>query len=144
MNFTIFHVITVRWHNRTYQFTLLFQDHADREWKFARSKLWMGYFDEGSTLPPPFNLIVSPKSIYRLGKKLYNMLCMCFFKRKRKRKPRKSIDGTVKVCLILDKITTAIRKTCPFSNIIKEKCWLFISSSEHIWIIWFSQLSFKI
>ena len=40
------------------------QDHADREWKFARSKLWMGYFDEGSTLPSPFNLIISPKSMY--------------------------------------------------------------------------------
>ncbi|GFX84941.1 transient-receptor-potential-like protein [Trichonephila clavipes] len=39
------------------------EDHADREWKFARSKLWMGYFDEGSTLPPPFNLIISPKAI---------------------------------------------------------------------------------
>ena len=24
----------------------------------------MGYFDEGSTLPSPFNLIISPKSIY--------------------------------------------------------------------------------
>ncbi|KAL1434819.1 hypothetical protein MTO96_001712 [Rhipicephalus appendiculatus] len=39
-------------------------DHKDREWKFARSKLWMGYFDEGSTLPPPFNLIISPKSVW--------------------------------------------------------------------------------
>ncbi|XP_037568492.1 transient-receptor-potential-like protein [Dermacentor silvarum] len=40
------------------------EDHKDREWKFARSKLWMGYFDEGSTLPPPFNLIISPKSVW--------------------------------------------------------------------------------
>lgn len=40
------------------------EDHADREWKFARSKLWMSYFDEGSTLPAPFNLIVSPKAVY--------------------------------------------------------------------------------
>lgn len=44
-------------------FLLFFQDHADQEWKFARSKLWMGYFDKGSSLPPPFNLIVSPKSM---------------------------------------------------------------------------------
>ena len=36
------------------------------EWKFARSKLWLSYFDEGRTLPPPFNLIPSPKSFYYL------------------------------------------------------------------------------
>ncbi|KAK4473693.1 hypothetical protein MN116_003039, partial [Schistosoma mekongi] len=41
------------------------QNHADTEWKFARSKLWVGYFDEGSTLPPPLNTIISPKSIIR-------------------------------------------------------------------------------
>ncbi|XP_069988445.1 transient-receptor-potential-like protein [Penaeus vannamei] len=40
------------------------EDHADQEWKFARSKLWMSYFDPGSTLPAPFNLIISPKAIF--------------------------------------------------------------------------------
>lgn len=34
------------------------------EWKFHRSKLWMSYFDEGSSLPAPFNIIVTPKSVY--------------------------------------------------------------------------------
>ena len=53
------------------------QDHADREWKFARSKLWMGYFDEGSTLPPPFNLIISPKSLYYSIKSLKKLICDC-------------------------------------------------------------------
>ncbi|XP_026856656.2 short transient receptor potential channel 4a [Electrophorus electricus] len=41
-------------------------DHADIEWKFARTKLWMSYFEEGGTLPPPFNLIPSPKSAWYL------------------------------------------------------------------------------
>ncbi|KAL3042786.1 hypothetical protein OYC64_020665 [Pagothenia borchgrevinki] len=36
-------------------------DHADIEWKFARTKLWMSYFEEGATLPAPFNIIPSPK-----------------------------------------------------------------------------------
>lgn len=40
-----------------------FQDHADIEWKFARTKLWMSYFEEGGTLPSPFNIIPSPKSV---------------------------------------------------------------------------------
>ncbi|MFH4980508.1 hypothetical protein AB6A40_007217 [Gnathostoma spinigerum] len=37
---------------------------ADIEWKFARSKLWIEYFDDTATLPPPFNMIPSPKSFY--------------------------------------------------------------------------------
>ncbi|XP_008288414.1 short transient receptor potential channel 4-like [Stegastes partitus] len=41
-------------------------DHADIEWKFARTKLWMSYFEEGGTLPSPFNIIPSPKTIYYL------------------------------------------------------------------------------
>ncbi|XP_035390105.1 short transient receptor potential channel 4b [Electrophorus electricus] len=41
-------------------------DHADIEWKFARTKLWMSYFEEGGTLPPPFNIVPSPKSIWYL------------------------------------------------------------------------------
>uniref|UniRef100_A0A3Q2DW77 Transient receptor potential cation channel subfamily C member 4 n=1 Tax=Cyprinodon variegatus TaxID=28743 RepID=A0A3Q2DW77_CYPVA len=43
-------------------------DHADIEWKFARTKLWMSYFEEGGTLPSPFNIIPSPKSVYYLLK----------------------------------------------------------------------------
>lgn len=30
---------------------------CDVEWKFARSKLWMSYFEEGQEIPPPFNLL---------------------------------------------------------------------------------------
>ena len=29
----------------------------DVEWKFARAKLWSDYFEDGCTLPMPFNLI---------------------------------------------------------------------------------------
>ncbi|XP_071362425.1 short transient receptor potential channel 4a [Trachinotus anak] len=47
-------------------------DHADIEWKFARTKLWMSYFEEGATLPAPFNIIPSPKSFLYL---------MCWIKR---------------------------------------------------------------
>ncbi|XP_067347951.1 short transient receptor potential channel 4a isoform X2 [Channa argus] len=41
-------------------------DHADIEWKFARTKLWMSYFEEGATLPAPFNIIPSPKNFWYL------------------------------------------------------------------------------
>uniref|UniRef100_A0A671RED7 Short transient receptor potential channel 4-like n=1 Tax=Sinocyclocheilus anshuiensis TaxID=1608454 RepID=A0A671RED7_9TELE len=49
--------------NNSYQ---LIADHADIEWKFARTKLWMSYFEEGGTLPTPFNIIPSPKSAWYL------------------------------------------------------------------------------
>lgn len=38
---------------------------SDIEWKFARTRLWMSYFDTGSTVPAPFNIIPSVKSIRR-------------------------------------------------------------------------------
>jgi len=41
-------------------------ERSDMEWKFSRSKLWMAYFNPGSTVPPPFNVIPSPKSIMRI------------------------------------------------------------------------------
>ena len=40
------------------------QERADVEWKFARSKLWISYFEEGGTVPPPFNIIPTPKSVW--------------------------------------------------------------------------------
>ncbi|XP_030056088.1 short transient receptor potential channel 6 [Microcaecilia unicolor] len=39
------------------------EDDSDVEWKFARAKLWFSYFEEGRTLPVPFNLVPSPKSL---------------------------------------------------------------------------------
>ncbi|XP_066212557.1 short transient receptor potential channel 5 [Saccopteryx leptura] len=58
--------------NNSYQ---LIADHADIEWKFARTKLWMSYFDEGGTLPPPFNIIPSPKSFLYLGNWFHKTFC---------------------------------------------------------------------
>ncbi|KAB7504943.1 Transient receptor potential protein [Armadillidium nasatum] len=48
-------------------FCFLLQEKCDMQWKFARSKLWMSYFEENDDVPPPFNLIPSPKKIF--GKK---------------------------------------------------------------------------
>ncbi|AWO99775.1 putative short transient receptor potential channel 4 [Scophthalmus maximus] len=64
-------------------------DHADIEWKFARTKLWMSYFEEGATLPPPFNIVPSPKSFWYL---------MCWIKRqvcKRTNSKRTETIGTL-------------------------------------------------
>ncbi|CAG9854058.1 unnamed protein product [Phyllotreta striolata] len=47
--------------NHSYQ---LISERADTEWKFARSKLWISYFEEGGTVPVPFNIIPTPKSLW--------------------------------------------------------------------------------
>jgi transient-receptor-potential-like protein len=39
----------------------MIEQHSDTEWKFARTKLWMSYFDESATLPPPFNIFPNVK-----------------------------------------------------------------------------------
>ncbi|XP_060627054.2 short transient receptor potential channel 6 isoform X2 [Anolis sagrei] len=54
------------------------EDDADVEWKFARAKLWFSYFEEGRTLPVPFNLVPSPKSLLyislRIRRLVYKLL----------------------------------------------------------------------
>lgn len=39
----------------------IISERSDIEWKFARSHLWISYFDEGNTLPAPFNLVPTTK-----------------------------------------------------------------------------------
>ncbi|NP_001269015.1 short transient receptor potential channel 6 isoform 2 [Mus musculus] len=51
------------------------EDDADVEWKFARAKLWFSYFEEGRTLPVPFNLVPSPKSLLYLLLKFKKWMC---------------------------------------------------------------------
>ncbi|CAK1544791.1 unnamed protein product [Leptosia nina] len=58
--------------NHSYQ---LISERADVEWKFARSKLWISYFEEGGTAPPPFNVIPSPKSALYAWRWLQRRLC---------------------------------------------------------------------
>ncbi|XP_058653471.1 short transient receptor potential channel 3 isoform X1 [Onychostoma macrolepis] len=62
------------------------EDDADVEWKFARSKLWLSYFDNGKTLPPPFSIVPSPKSFYLCIKRLVNLL------RCRRRRLKKDVE----------------------------------------------------
>ncbi|KAL5019007.1 hypothetical protein ScPMuIL_004729 [Solemya velum] len=51
------------------------QGDCDVEWKFARTKLWLNYMDEGSTLPVPFNMIPTPKSFSYAWRFLKELFC---------------------------------------------------------------------
>ncbi|XP_070198596.1 short transient receptor potential channel 4-like [Littorina saxatilis] len=63
----------------------LIYSQADEEWKFARSKLWISYFDDSGTLPTPFNFIPSPKTCYYIMRWFKNKLCFCSKKQKHNR-----------------------------------------------------------
>ncbi|CAK9797380.1 Transient receptor potential protein [Anthophora plagiata] len=44
----------------------IISERADTEWKFARSHLWMSYFEDGDTVPPPFNMVPTGKSFNKI------------------------------------------------------------------------------
>lgn len=70
-----------------------FKTDSDMEWKFARTKLWMTYIDETSTLPVPFNMIPSAKSFMRASSVVANVS-----KRKKEDLPEKVLyDFTVRI-----------------------------------------------
>lgn len=54
---------------------IVFQERADIEWKFARSRLWISYFEEGGTVPPPFNVIPTPKSLWYFVMWIQRKIC---------------------------------------------------------------------
>ncbi|XP_063538152.1 transient-receptor-potential-like protein [Cydia strobilella] len=41
-------------------------EHSDVGWKFARTRLWMSYFDQSATLPPPFNIFPPLKLLLKM------------------------------------------------------------------------------
>ncbi|XP_078405820.1 short transient receptor potential channel 7 isoform X1 [Cetorhinus maximus] len=78
------------------------EEDADVEWKFARAKLWLSYFDEGRTLPAPFNLMPSPKSVYYFILKIKTCLInLC------KSKVQRS-EGDLEMGMLNSKVMSAI------------------------------------
>ena len=43
--------------------------------RLARSKLWISYFEDGGTVPPPFNIIPTPKTVFYIFKWVYIQFC---------------------------------------------------------------------
>lgn len=53
-------------YTRAFFFYSRIQERADMEWKFARSSLWISYFEDGDSVPLPFNLFPSLKNVKRM------------------------------------------------------------------------------
>ncbi|CRK91249.1 CLUMA_CG004929, isoform A [Clunio marinus] len=71
----------------------IISERSDKEWKFARSHLWISYFDDGATLPPPFNLFPTVK-VVRCGE---NKRCTVSIKKRSQEKARKRHDNVMKL-----------------------------------------------
>ncbi|CAG5122593.1 unnamed protein product, partial [Candidula unifasciata] len=41
------------------------QDERDVEWKFIRTELWLNFIEPGTPVPPPFNIVPSPRHLWR-------------------------------------------------------------------------------
>ncbi len=52
------------------------QEDADVEWKFARTRLYMEFIKDGSTLPIPLNIIPTPNLIFNTVNYLINLITL--------------------------------------------------------------------
>ncbi|XP_023318288.1 transient receptor potential protein [Trichogramma pretiosum] len=92
----------------------IISERADTEWKFARSHLWMSYFEDGDTVPPPFNMIPTAKTFQRIvkcgdtGKPTRSLI-------KKSREKAKERHDTVMRLLIRRYVTCEQSKTNDFS-----------------------------
>lgn len=70
----------------------MIEQQSDTEWKFARTKLWMSYFEESATLPPPFNIFPTAKNFTN-----------CFRKKNKRDIKREStiVSESVNIYLVL-------------------------------------------
>ena len=91
---------------------LALQERADTEWKFARSKLWISYFEDGGTVPPPFNIIPTPKTVYYLAKWVYIQFCGGSTKMKKEHLKTVRVRNLFRIIDIKYRIQQ-ITSTCP-------------------------------
>ncbi|XP_077991558.1 short transient receptor potential channel 5-like [Glandiceps talaboti] len=106
--FALYHVLTVvvllniliAMMSNTYQHV---EDDADMQWKYARSLLWLSYYDESSALAPPFNLIPTFKCGRRMVKKILGKINQCRRKKKIKNAEYQAFIQTLVERYVFDK-----------------------------------------
>lgn len=89
----------------------MIDEHSDTEWKFARTKLWMSYFEESSTLPPPFNIFPTVKHFMRIcGKKTKRDIQRASTIRRREEKERDNRYASVMRSLVWRYVSSMHRR----------------------------------
>ncbi|XP_050682753.1 transient receptor potential protein isoform X2 [Leptidea sinapis] len=75
----------------------IISERSDTEWKFARSNLWMSYFEDGDTVPPPFNIIPTPKHMKGWVNRICNDRDRGSIINKNREKARQQHDAVMRV-----------------------------------------------
>ncbi|XP_038061406.1 short transient receptor potential channel 6-like [Patiria miniata] len=73
--------------SNTYNLT---EEHADTEWKFHRAAAWTSFLRPVGTLPPPFNLIPSVKSLFGFCRYIVGIWLKCARRKQVNRKDKYS------------------------------------------------------
>uniref|UniRef100_A0A3B1ISV7 Transient receptor potential cation channel, subfamily C, member 3 n=2 Tax=Astyanax mexicanus TaxID=7994 RepID=A0A3B1ISV7_ASTMX len=95
------------------------EDDADVEWKFARSKLWLSYFDNGKTLPPPFSIVPSPKSFVHCISKLISLL-RCRRRRRLNKDVELGMDNSKSRLNLFTQSNMRMAESNSFSSILNQ------------------------
>nr|AGG86915.1 putative TRPL channel protein [Periplaneta americana] len=89
----------------------MIDEHSDTEWKFARTRLWMSYFEESATLPPPFNIFPTPKVLFKmLGLRKKDKLRRMSSKRKERQEKERDYRYTAVMRALIWRYVSAMHR----------------------------------
>ncbi|ERL93960.1 hypothetical protein D910_11246 [Dendroctonus ponderosae] len=91
----------------------IISERSDTEWKFARSRLWVSYFDDGDSLPAPFNIMPTPKVIFKKMGCVKSTSSSASFKNKSRELAREKHETIMKL-LVRRYVTAEQRKRDDF------------------------------
>ncbi|XP_066154304.1 transient-receptor-potential-like protein isoform X2 [Euwallacea fornicatus] len=99
----------------------MIEEHADTEWKFARTKLWMSYFEESGTLPPPFNIFPRPKNLFKLlGMRKKDKFRRMSTKRRNREERERDYRYTAVMRALVWRYVSAMHRKCDGSSVTED------------------------
>ncbi|XP_048519498.1 transient-receptor-potential-like protein isoform X2 [Dendroctonus ponderosae] len=99
----------------------MIEEHSDTEWKFARTKLWMSYFEQSGTLPPPFNIFPKPKNIFKLlGIRKKDKLKRMSTKRRNREEKERDYRYTAVMRALVWRYVSAMHRKCDENEVTED------------------------
>ncbi|XP_066999438.2 transient-receptor-potential-like protein [Anabrus simplex] len=99
----------------------MIDEHSDVEWKFARTRLWMSYFEESATLPPPFNIFPTPKHLFKLfGLRKRDKLRRMSSKRKERQEKERDYRYTAVMRSLVWRYVSAIHRAADENPVTED------------------------
>ncbi|CAG9767036.1 unnamed protein product [Ceutorhynchus assimilis] len=97
------------------------EEHSDVEWKFARTKLWLSYFEESGTLPPPFNIFPKPKDFLKLfGLRKKDKCRRMSTKRRNREEKERDYRYTAVMRALIWRYVSAMHRKCDENEVTED------------------------